>query len=127
MIKKKAETFWLLFLGEGATISRCPLLNILDSAKNIPVTILEIFYFQGCLADVNKKYGTFIYNQFLKRMKEKYPAKTLSDIVMFDGASNMKLTGRLLKVYYPKLTVMRVVEHTVSLFFNFVSNIPIVN
>ena len=46
---------------------------------------------------------------------------------MFDGALNVQLGGKLLKVHYPKLTVMRGVEHTVSLFFNDVSNIPIVN
>ena len=33
MIKKEAEIFGLLFLGDGATISRCPLFNILASAK----------------------------------------------------------------------------------------------
>ena len=46
---------------------------------------------------------------------------------MFDVASNVQLGGKLLKVHYPNLTVMRGVEHTVSLFFNVVSNIPIVN
>ena len=46
---------------------------------------------------------------------------------MFDGASNVQLGGKLLKVNYPKLTVMRGVEHTVSLFFNDVSKIPIIN
>ena len=46
---------------------------------------------------------------------------------MFDWASNMQLAGRLLKVHYPKLIVMRGVEHTVSLFFNDFSKIPIVN
>ena len=60
-------------------------------------------------------------------MKEIDPAKTLSDIVMFDGDSNVQLAGRLLKVHYTKLTVMHSVEHTVSLFFNDVSKIPILN
>ena len=46
---------------------------------------------------------------------------------MFDGALNVQLVGILLKVQYPKLTVIRGVEHTVSLFFNDVSKIPIVN
>ena len=46
---------------------------------------------------------------------------------MFHGYLNVQLSGRLLKVYYPKLTVMRCVEHTVSLFFNDVSKIPIVH
>ena len=68
---------------------------------------------QGHLSDGNKKDGTFICNLFLNHMKEIDVAKKLSDIVMFDGASNVKLAGRLLKVHYPKLTVMRGVEHTV--------------
>ena len=46
---------------------------------------------------------------------------------MFDGASNVQLGGKRLNLHYPKLTVMRGVEHTVSLFFNVVSKIPIVN
>ena len=46
---------------------------------------------------------------------------------MFDGASNVQLGGKLLKLHYPKLTVMRGVERTVLLLFNDVSKIPIVN
>ena len=46
---------------------------------------------------------------------------------MLDGASNVQLGGKLLKVHYLWLKVMRGVEHTVSLFFNYVPKIPIVN
>ena len=46
---------------------------------------------------------------------------------MFDGASNVQLSGRLLKVHYPKLTVLRAVAQTVPLFCNHVSKVPIVN
>ena len=46
---------------------------------------------------------------------------------MFDGVSNVQLGGKCLKVHYPKLTVMCGFEHTVSLLFNYVSKIPIVN
>ena len=60
-------------------------------------------------------------------MREIDPGKKLTNIVMFDGASNVQLGGKLLKLYYPKLTVMSGVEYTVSLFFNDVSMIPIVN
>ena len=114
MIRKEADIFGLLFLGYGATISRFPLLNILASAKYIPVDVLEIFDCQGHLARGYKKDATFICNRFLKHMKEIDPGKKLIDIIMFDGASNVQLGGKLLKVHYPKLTVMRGVEHTVS-------------
>ena len=42
---------------------------------------------------------------------------------MFDGASNVQLGVNLLKMYDPKLTVMHIVEHTVSIFSNDVSKI----
>ena len=62
---------------------------------------------------------------FLKPFGRNRPSKLLSDIVTFDGASNVQLAGRLLKVHYPKFTVIRGVEHIVSLFFNDVSKKPI--
>ena len=46
---------------------------------------------------------------------------------MFDRSSNVQLAARLFTVQYPKLTVMCIVEHTVSLFFNDVYKIHIVN
>ena len=70
MIKKEADIFGFLFLGDGATISRCPLLNILASAKNIPVAVLDIVDCQGHLSRGNKKGASFICNQFLKHMKD---------------------------------------------------------
>ena len=75
MIKKESEIFGLLFLSDGATISRYPLLNILASSKNIPVSVLEIVDCQGHLAWGNKKDATFICNRFLKHMKEIDPGK----------------------------------------------------
>ena len=46
---------------------------------------------------------------------------------MFDVAQNVQLAGRLLKVLYPKLTVMPGVENTALLFFNDVAKIPILH
>ena len=60
-------------------------------------------------------------------MKEIDPAKKLIDIVMFDGVSNVQLSERIVKVHYPNLTIMIGVEHIVSLFFNDVSKISIIN
>ena len=46
---------------------------------------------------------------------------------MFDGAFNVQIGGTRLKLHYPNFTVMRGFEHTVSLVFNDVSKISIVN
>ena len=102
-------------------------LGILASAKNIPVDVLKIVYCKVHLDDDNKNDETLICNPFLNHMREIDPDKKLTDIVMFYGASNVQLEGKVLKVHYPKLTVVRGVEQTVSLFFNDVSKIPIVN
>ena len=43
LIKKESDIFELLFLGDGAIISRIPLLNILVSGGNLTVAVLELF------------------------------------------------------------------------------------
>ena len=55
------------------------------------------------------------------------PINTISDIVVFFAASKLQLGRELLKYHYPKLTVMRGVEHSVLLFSNDVVKIPIFN
>ena len=66
LTEKESDIFGLLFLGDGATIFRVPLLNILVSGKNLPVAVLELVGFQGHLADGGKRNGTFICNRFLE-------------------------------------------------------------
>ena len=55
------------------------------------------------------------------------PHKSITDVVMFDGASNFQLAVELLKIHYPKISVMRGFERTVSLFFNNFSKLQVVN
>ena len=47
----------------------------------------------------------------------------MTDVVMFNGAYNVQLGGELLRIQYTNIAFMRGVDHTVSLFFNDVSNI----
>ena len=79
------------------------------------------------LEDDGTKNASFICNRFLDHFKRIDPHKSIIDVIMFDGASNVQLSGELLQIRYPKITVMRGVEHTVSLFFNDISKIPVVN
>ena len=95
--------------------------------ENLPVYVLELVDCQGHLADSGTKNATFICNRFLDHFKRIDPHKSIIDVIMFYGASNVQLVGELSKICYPKITVMRGVEHTVSLFFNDVSKIPVVN
>ena len=47
LIEKESDIFGLLFIGDGATISRVPLLNILVSGGNLPVAVLELIGLWG--------------------------------------------------------------------------------
>ena len=69
LIKKEYDIFGLLFLGDGATISRIPLLKILFSKKKLPVAVLELVDYQVHLEDGGEKNGTFICNRFLSTLK----------------------------------------------------------
>ena len=91
------------------------------------MAVLELVDCQGHLADGGTNNATFICNIFLDHFKIIDPHKSIIDMIRFDGASNVQLAGELLQIRYPKITVMRGVEHTVSLFFNDVSKIPVVN
>ena len=55
------------------------------------------------------------------------PDKSITYVVIFDGDSNEQLGWDILRIHYPKFTLMCGVEHTVSLFFSDVSKIAIVN
>ena len=52
---------------------------------------------------------------------------SITDVVMFDIASNVQLGGEILKIHFPNILVMRGFEHTISLFFNEVSKVLVVN
>ena len=73
------------------------------------------------------KDGSLICHRLLNHMREIDPENKLLDTVMFYGASNVHLGGKLLKARYIKLTVLCGVEHTVSLLFKDVSEITIVH
>ena len=61
LIKKGSYIFGLLSIGDGATITRIPLFNILVSGKNIPLDVLELVDFQGNLAYGGKLWNRYTY------------------------------------------------------------------
>ena len=107
LIKKESDIFGFLFLGDGATISRIPLLKKLVSGKYLTVAVLELIDCQGYLVDGGWKDRTFICNRFLENIRKIDPHKSITDVVMFYGASNVQLAGKLLKIHYPNISVMR--------------------
>ena len=121
---KEADIFGLTLFGDGATVRRMPLINIMASGVYETAAVLEIVDCSAYLASGGKKDAKYISSLFLPHMSELDPQKRLIDLLFFDGASNVQLAGALCKVHFPRITVLHGAEHVVSLFFADVAKLP---
>ena len=119
LLERDAEVYGVSFFGDGATVKKMPLLNILALGVYIPVACLEIVDCTTHMAHGGKKDAEYVYSQFLPFIKdfEKRKPNTV-DLVLFDGASNVQKAGDLLASSYPRICVLHGAEHVMSLFFN---------
>jgi hypothetical protein len=125
-IALQAGTFGLSLLGDGATMQRMPLVNMLDAGVKEPAGVLEIAERTGHIQGGGKKDAGFISGLFLPHIKTIDPDKQLIDCVFFDGASNVQKAGKIIQVHYPRVMVLHGAEHVVSLLFKDLSNIQVV-
>ena len=78
------------------------------------------------LAQGGKKYATFISEAFKQYLKQYNEKKIRTDLVFFDGASNVQKAGQILAAYYPQITVLRGVENVLSLSFSDIEKFPVI-
>ncbi|KAL3769143.1 hypothetical protein ACHAWU_001211 [Discostella pseudostelligera] len=117
-LKKNAHIFGLAFLGDGATIKKMPLINVLAMCgSSAPPTTLLIKDCTDHMASGGKKDAPYIADLFEAKVNELDPTKRLTDIFLFDGASNVQKAGRLLAIKFPHAYCFHGGEHVVSLFF----------
>jgi hypothetical protein len=88
-----------------------------------PAGVLEIAECTGHIKSGGKKDAIFIADLFLKHMAKTDPTTTLIECVFFDGASNVQKAGAILRVTYPRVTMLHVAEHVEALFFKDISNL----
>ena len=121
-----SEIYGLSFFGDGATIHKCPLVNVFASAFNCPAVLIEIIDCTARLLEGEKKDGAFISSLFLPVMEALDKLKDKADIVFFDGGSNFQLAGRILQARFPRITVVHGLEHVLSLVFEDISKISVI-
>jgi hypothetical protein len=122
----QAGFFGLSLLGDGATVKRMPLVNMLDAGVHEPAGVLEISECTGHIQGGGKKDSGFIAGLFLPHMKIIDPDKQLIDCVFFYGSSNVQKAEKIMQVHYPRVMVLHGAEHVVSLFFKDLYNIQVV-
>ncbi len=113
-----SELYGLTAYGDGATIVRVPLLNILVGGVHEPQGLLDIVDCTGHMAEGGTKNATYVAHQFLPFMRKLDPQKNRFDCVAFDGARNVQLAGELIEKHFPMVTTVHGAEHSATLFFD---------
>ena len=119
-----ADIYGLTLFGDGATIHKMPLVNLLASGVHNPCAVLEIFDCTDHLIEGDSKDASAICCMFLPQMAEVDPDLKLFDAIFFDGAGNVQMAGQFLSHHYPRVTVMHGAEHVLSLFFKDIAKLP---
>eukprot|EP00428_Durinskia_dybowskii_P004068 CAMPEP_0170291710 /NCGR_PEP_ID=MMETSP0116_2-20130129/45948_1 /TAXON_ID=400756 /ORGANISM="Durinskia baltica, Strain CSIRO CS-38" /LENGTH=1013 /DNA_ID=CAMNT_0010543199 /DNA_START=29 /DNA_END=3070 /DNA_ORIENTATION=+ len=118
-VVKDANVYGLTFFGDGATVKKLPLINILVSSVYLPVGCLAIVDCSGHLQADGKKDAAYISELFIPHITELETAvPSCTDLVIFDGASNVQKAGLLLEAKFPHLSVIHGAEHVISLFYS---------
>ncbi len=92
---KFAQVLGLAFLGDGATIHRMPLMNILAMSSATPPMTISI---QDCtkhITEGGKKDASYIADMFEEKVMEYDSLNICTDVFYFDGASNVQKAGEV--------------------------------
>jgi hypothetical protein len=127
--RKKAEllmevkVFGLAFMGDGATIHRMPLLNILAMSGVTPPITVSIQDCSKHMAEGGKKDALYFADLFKEKVLEYDPHRIHTDVFYFDGASNTQKAGDVLMARNPRSFCFHGYEHVVLLFFSSIAKI----
>jgi hypothetical protein len=114
---KEAKVFGFAWMGDGATIHKMPLMNILAlNGTTAPMTIL-IHNCTKHMEEGGKKDAQYIAKLFEGKVLEYNPQLLCTDAFYFDGASNIQKAGEILMAKFPRSFCSHGGEHVVSLFF----------
>lgn len=115
-LNNNVNIFGLSLMGDGATIKKKPLFNIIVSGHKKTAHVAKIHDCSKDLAEGENKNCEYI-ALLCRDVIEKYdPDGIYFDVILFDGASNVQKAGVCLEQLYPRLTTLHGCEHVVSLF-----------
>ena len=120
---KQAKVFGFAWMGDGATIHKMPLMNILAlNGTTAPMTVL-IHDCTKHMEEGGKKDAPYIAELFEVKVMEFDPNFLCTDVFYFDGASNVQKAGQILMAKFPRTFCFHGGEHVVSLFFSSIAKI----
>lgn len=124
-LQKEADVYGLTFFGDAATIKKSPLINILASSVHLPVGCLRIADCTGHLVADGRKDAAYISELFVPHILEmEKTTPKCTDLIIFDGASNVQKAGALIEAQFPHVSVIHGAEHVISLFYQDIFQLP---
>ncbi len=120
---KSADVFELGFLGNGATVKRMPLMNIIVLCMDTPPITISIHDCTKHMQEGGKKHATYVAGLFEDKVREYDTNNTLTNVFFFDSASNVQKAGEITASKFPHLFCFHGGEHVVLLFFSSISKI----
>jgi hypothetical protein len=126
MLIKDINVFGLSFYGDGATVRKMPLTNILASGAYLQTGLLEIVDATPHLSSGGKKDACYISGLFRPHINDyERECPNSVDFCSFDGAANVQKAGEILQAHFPRIVVSHGAEHVLSLFFQDAFKLPI--
>ena len=123
-LQKEADVYGLTFFGDAATVKKSPLINILASSVHLPVGCLRIADCSGHLEEDGRKDASYISQLFTPHIIEmEKTTPKCTDLIIFDGASNVQKAGALIEAQFPHVSVIHGAEHVISLFYHDIFNL----
>ena len=120
---KKSRDFGISVFGDGATILKVPMMNVLGADVNNPFAVLDIINCNQHCAKGNEKNAKYI-SALIKCIIEKIEETVdmgqnhlgIAGIVLLNNESHVWNAGNILSKRFPCSSVAHGVEHIVSLF-----------
>jgi len=99
---REAQVFGFAWMGDGTTIHKMPLMNILAlNGTSTPPMTVSIHDCTKHMEVGGKKDATFIAELFEVKVLEYDPQLLCTDVFYFDGASNVQKAGEILMEKFP--------------------------
>jgi hypothetical protein len=121
LLLKELKVFGIAMFGNGATITKIPLMNFLGSRQNNLFALLDIVDCTSEMAKGGKKNAKYIAGllkpiiSWIEQTKDPNNKKTdhwgVVDLVLFDGASNVQNAAKHVSITYPCITIVHGAEH----------------
>ena len=115
-IDRDAGLLGLAIYGDGATIGKRPMINIMTASAHNPQALCDVVDCSDHMADGGIKDARYLSSKYINTMMKFDPNGDRYDMVVFDGASNVQKGGDVICAKFPKCTVVHGTEHVASLF-----------